>query len=176
MGTREGELEAQGRNVRVCFPPGPREVSWGQHFAPAAGDTPGSPRSGLRSAPGWRELCPLTVQAPPPLRSPSGTDPACLGGQAAERPRAGSESHRELGQSQGPRLIAQGLHLGISGLPHCASQALIPLCFYLLPSCFRQGHKGIMGPLGPPGPKGEKVGAPSHLGRQEPVPGALWLG
>lgn len=105
----------------------------------------------------------------PPLRGPSGTDPACLGGQASERHRASSESHSELGQSQGPRLIAQRLHLGISGLHHCASQALIPLCFYLLPFCFWQGHKGIMGPLGPPGPKGEKVGDPSRPGWQESV-------
>lgn len=46
-----------------------------------------------------------------------------------------------------------------------------------LPSCFLQGHKGIMGPLGPPGPKGEKVGvqsweaaAPQYPGQQEKTP------
>lgn len=114
-----------------------------------------------------------TIQVGPALRR---TDTACPGGQAP-----GGTGPAQGGTGSWGRGRTQTRSPGSPSLSSCPSlclSVLTPPCSHPLPSCFPQGHKGIMGPLGPPGPKGEKVGAqaweaaaPSHPGRQEPARG-----
>lgn len=77
-----------------------------------------------------------------------------------------------VGTEPGPDRVAQGVSIfEFLSFITCPSRLLPPPCSHLLPSCFLQGHKGIMGPLGPPGPKGEKVGVWSWAAAAFSYPG-----
>lgn len=86
---------------------------------------------------------------------------------------------QRVGAEAGARHAAQCLRLRVPVLhprvlPSPPTPMLSPPAS---PSCFLQGHKGIVGPLGPPGPKGEKVSvrlweaaAPRYPGQREKIP------